>query len=205
MASGERVLCGVTLPEGLRENDPLPEPIITPSTKSMIGHDEDISEFEILKSGLVDQETWGQMCYYSLALFKRGQEMAAEKNLILADTKYEFGFLDGEKVTLIDEIHTPDSSRYFYAEGFAERQDKGETQKQLSKEFVRQWLIENGFQGQEGQKMPEMPDAFVEEVSERYIHVYETLTGQKFQKADTSNISDRIQKNVTAALVEMGM
>jgi phosphoribosylaminoimidazole-succinocarboxamide synthase len=204
-AAGGRELCGVKLPEGLRENDPFPNPIITPTTKSMIGHDEDISERDILKSGLVDQETWGEMCHYALALFHRGQTMAREKGLILADTKYEFGYHDGDKVTLIDEIHTPDSSRYFYAEGFEERQSKGEAQRQLSKEFVRKWLIENGFQGLEGQQMPFMPDEFVNEVSERYIHVYETVTGQTFLKTDSTNIEARIQANVLAELHRLGM
>lgn len=204
-AAGGRELCGVKLPDGLRENDPFPEPIITPSTKSMIGHDEDISEKEILKSGLVDMDTWGEMCYYALALFKRGQEMAKEKGLLLADTKYEFGYHDGDKVTLIDEIHTPDSSRYFYADGFEERQSRGEEQRQLSKEFVRKWLIDNGFQGKEGQRVPTMTDEFVTEISDRYIHVYETITGQKFQKADTTTIGARIEANVMKELKRLGM
>ncbi len=204
-AAGGRELCGVKLPEGLRENDPFPEPIITPTTKSHIGHDEDISEKDILKSGLVDADTWGEMRHYALALFQRGQEMAREKGLILADTKYEFGLHEGEKVTLIDEIHTPDSSRYFYLEGFEERQARGEEQRQLSKEFVRKWLIENGFQGLDGQAVPFMPDEFVAEISERYIHVYETITGRKFEKADTDSIADRIQANVTAELERLGM
>lgn len=204
-AAGGRVLCGERLPDGLRENDPLPTPIITPTTKSAIGHDEDISAHDILKSGLVDQDTWGEMCHYALALFRRGQEMALEKGLILADTKYEFGYHEGDRVTLIDEIHTPDSSRYFYADGFDERQSKGEEQRQLSKEFVRKWLIQNGFQGKEGQVPPVMPDAFVAEVSERYIQVYETITGLKFIKADTEDIADRIQRNVTRELIKLGM
>lgn len=204
-ASGLRELCGVKLPDGLRENDPFPEPIITPTTKSHIGHDEDISERDILKSGLVDQDTWAEMRHYALALFRRGQEMAREKGLILADTKYEFGYHDGDQVMLIDEIHTPDSSRYFYAEGFDERQERGEEQRQLSKEFVRKWLIENGFQGKEGQVVPEMGDAFVDQISARYIELYETITGLKFQKADTASIHDRIQANVTEQLVKMGM
>lgn len=204
-SAGGRELCGVTLPEGLAENDQLPEPIITPTTKSMIGHDEDISEKEILKSGLVDQETWSEMCYYALALFKRGQEMANEKGLILADTKYEFGLDEDDRVMLIDEIHTPDSSRYFFLEGFDERQRKGEPQKQLSKEFVRKWLIENGFQGLEGQTMPDMPDSFVEEISARYIELYETITGLKFVKEDTSEMHQRIETNVIAELRRLGM
>ena len=202
---GGRELCGVKLPDGLRENDPFPEPIITPATKSMIGHDEDISEAEILKSGLVEHDTWAELCYYTLELFKRGQEMAREKGLVLADTKYEFGMFQNERVMLIDEIHTPDSSRYFYLDGYAERQARGESQKQLSKEFVREWLMENGFQGKEGQQMPVMPDAFVEEVSMRYIEVYETVTGQKFEKADTENMESRIESNVIRALRDMGM
>jgi phosphoribosylaminoimidazole-succinocarboxamide synthase len=204
-AAGERMLCGVKLPEGLRENDPFPEPIITPTTKSHIGHDEDISEKEILKSGLVDRDTWEAMCYYAVSLFRRGQEMAREKGLILADTKYEFGFHDGDRVTLIDEIHTPDSSRYFYADGFDARQARGEEQRQLSKEFVRKWLIEHGFQGKDGQQVPDMPNTFVAEVSERYIHVYETITGEKFQKATTEDIAGRIERNVLAELKRLGM
>lgn len=197
---GGRSICGVDLPEGLKENDPLPEPIITPATKSTIGHDEDISEREILKSGLVDSDIWGEMCYYSLELFRMGQKMASEKGLILADTKYEFGYRDGDRVTLIDEVHTPDSSRYFYADGYDERQKAGEPQRQLSKEFVREWLMENGFQGKDGQQIPEMTDDFVNMVSERYIELYETVTGKKFERADTSDIEGRISKNVTAAI-----
>jgi phosphoribosylaminoimidazole-succinocarboxamide synthase len=204
-AAGGRMLCGVQLPEGLRENDPFPAPIITPSTKSTIGHDEDISEREILKSGLVDGQTWEEMKYYALALFQRGQAMAREKGLLLADTKYEFGYQEGDKVTLIDEIHTPDSSRYFYSEGFDERQSQGKEQRQLSKEFVRKWLIENGFQGKEGQQVPPMTDRFVEEVSERYIHVHETITGNPFQRADTTTIADRIERNVMEELRRLGL
>jgi phosphoribosylaminoimidazole-succinocarboxamide synthase len=204
-SSGERMLCGVKMPDGLRENDPFPEPIITPTTKSHIGHDEDISEQDILKSGLVDHETWAEMRHYALALFNRGQSMAREKGLILADTKYEFGYHDGDRVMLIDEIHTPDSSRYFYAEGFEERQSRGEVQRQLSKEFVRKWLIENGFQGKDGQKVPDMPDTFVAEISERYIELYETITDQKFQRAKTEDIAARIEKNVMAELKRLGM
>ena len=193
--SGKRLLCGVPMPEGLREHDPFPEPIITPSTKAAEGHDEDISREEILSRGIVSEEDYIQMEDYTRALFKRGTEMAARMGLILVDTKYEFGKKDG-KVLLIDEIHTPDSSRYFYSDGYEERQARGEQQKQLSKEFVRQWLISNGFQGKEGQQVPEMTDAFVEEVSERYIELFESITGEKFVKADTSHIEERILKNI---------
>jgi phosphoribosylaminoimidazole-succinocarboxamide synthase len=192
---GKRTLCGVPMPDGLREHDPFPEPIITPSTKAAEGHDEDISRAEILAGGLVSEEDYTLMEKYTRALFQRGTEMASEKGLILVDTKYEFGKKDG-KVLLIDEIHTPDSSRYFYADGYAERQARGEQQKQLSKEFVRQWLIGNGFQGKQGQTVPVMPDSFVEEVSERYIELYENITGEKFVKADTSQIEERILKNI---------
>ena len=193
--SGKRVLCGVPMVEGLKEHDRFPEPIITPTTKADEGHDEDISREEILASGLVSEEDYIQLEGYTRALFQRGTEMAAEMGLILVDTKYEFGKKDG-KIVLIDEIHTPDSSRYFYADGYEERQAAGEEQKQLSKEFVRQWLISNGFQGKEGQTVPDMPDAFVEEVSERYIELYESITGEKFEKADTSRIEERILKNI---------
>jgi len=197
--AGKRVLCGVDLPEGLQENDRLPAPIITPATKAEEGHDEDISREDILARGLVDPKIYAQMEAYTRALFERGTQMAAARGLILVDTKYEFGLRNGE-VILIDEIHTPDSSRYFYAEGYEERQAKGEAQKQLSKEFVRQWLIENGFQGLEGQQMPEMPDAFVQTISERYIELYERITGQAFEKAATSDIVARIEQNVNAYL-----
>ena len=183
------------MPDGLKEHDRFPEPIITPTTKADEGHDEDISREEILASGLVSEEDYTTMEAYTRALFQRGTEMAAEMGLILVDTKYEFGKKDG-KIILIDEIHTPDSSRYFYADGYQERQDAGEQQKQLSKEFVRQWLISKGFQGKEGQTVPDMPDEFVEEVSERYIELYENITGEKFVKADTSQIEDRILKNI---------
>jgi phosphoribosylaminoimidazole-succinocarboxamide synthase len=193
--SGKRVLCGILMPEGLKEHDRFPEPIITPTTKADEGHDEDISRGEILASGLVSEEDYIQLEGYTRALFLRGTEMAAEMGLILVDTKYEFGKKDG-KIVLIDEIHTPDSSRYFYADGYEERQAAGEQQKQLSKEFVRQWLISNGFQGKEGQTVPTIPDAFVEEVSERYIELYESITGEKFEKADTSRIEERILKNI---------
>jgi phosphoribosylaminoimidazole-succinocarboxamide synthase len=193
--AGKRVLCGVALPEGMKENDRFPEPIITPATKADEGHDEDISREDILSKGIVPEAIYLQMEKYTRALFQRGTEMAAERGLILVDTKYEFGMRNGE-VILIDEIHTPDSSRYFYADGYQERQDKNEPQKQLSKEFVRQWLIENGFQGLEGQQMPIMPDDFVKTVTDRYIELYERITGKQFVPADTSNIESRIQKNV---------
>jgi phosphoribosylaminoimidazole-succinocarboxamide synthase len=193
--SGKRTLCGVPMPDGLKEHDRLPEPIITPTTKAAEGHDEDISREEILASGLVSEEDYSLMEDYTRKLFKRGTEMAADKGLILVDTKYEFGKKDG-KIILIDEINTPDSSRYFYAEGYEERQAQGVQQKQLSKEFVRQWLISHDFQGKEGQVVPEMPDAFVEEVSERYIELYEHITGEKFVKADTRSIEERILNNI---------
>jgi phosphoribosylaminoimidazole-succinocarboxamide synthase len=202
-ALGKRELCGVVLPEGMKENDRFPEPIITPATKAEEGHDEDISREDILAKGIVPQAIYEQMERYTRALFQRGTEMAAERGLILVDTKYEFGMLNGE-VILIDEIHTPDSSRYFYAEGYEERQAKGEQQKQLSKEFVRQWLIENGFQGLEGQTMPEMPDEFVDVVTDRYIELFERITGKSFEKADTSNITKRIESNVARFLIDKG-
>lgn len=192
---GKRALCGVPLPEGLREHDRLPSPILTPTTKADEGHDEDISREEIIATGLVSEEDYLQLEEYTRLLFQRGTEIAAEKGLILVDTKYEFG-MKGDKIILIDEINTPDSSRYFYADGYEERQRNGEAQKQLSKEFVRQWLISNGFQGKEGQKMPVMPDEFVNEVSDRYIELYEKITGEKFVKADTSNIEERIFENI---------
>lgn len=202
-AAGKRVLCGVSLPEGMKENDRFPVPIITPATKAEEGHDEDISREDILAKGIVPEDIYVQMEAYTRALFQRGTEMAAERGLILVDTKYEFGIRNGE-VILIDEIHTPDSSRYFYAEGYEERQQNGEAQKQLSKEFVRQWLIENGFQGLEGQTMPDMPDEFVETVSERYIELFERITGHAFEKSDTSNIHKRIESNVARFLMEKG-
>ena len=193
--AGKRVLCGVALPEGLKENDRLPAPIITPATKADEGHDEDISREDILARGLVSPEIYAQMEQYTHALFERGTQMAAERGLILVDTKYEFGLHNGV-VTLIDEIHTPDSSRYFYADGYEARQANGEAQKQLSKEFVRQWLIANNFQGLEGQTVPYMSDAYIEKVSERYIELYENITGETFIKADVSNILERIEANV---------
>jgi phosphoribosylaminoimidazole-succinocarboxamide synthase len=193
--AGKRELCGVNLPEGLIENDRLPSPIITPAVKADEGHDEDISREDILLHGHVSQEVYEKMELYTRKLFQRGTEMAFKQGLILVDTKYEFGLLDGE-VILIDEIHTPDSSRYFYAEGYEERQALGQEQKQLSKEFVRQWLIENGFQGLEGQEIPAMPDEFVKVISERYIELYEKITGHDFVKSDTENIQERIFNNV---------
>ena len=196
---GKRILCGVALPEGLIENDRLPNPIITPAVKADEGHDEDISREDIITHGHVSEAIYSKMEAYTLALFQRGTEMALAQGLILVDTKYEFGILDGE-VILIDEIHTPDSSRYFYADGFEERQSKGEEQKQLSKEFVRQWLIENGFQGLDGQEIPFMPDEFIQIISERYIELYERITGKEFVKSDTSNITERINANVAAYL-----
>jgi len=192
---GKRELCGVPMPDGLKEHDRFPEPIITPTTKAEIGHDEDISREKILSSGLVSEAEYVQLEDYTRKLFQRGTEMAEDMGLILVDTKYEFGSKDG-KILLIDEIHTPDSSRYFYAEGYQERQDGGEQQKQLSKEFVRQWLISNGFQGKEGQMVPDMPESFIKEVSERYIELFENITGEAFVKADTSSIEQRILNNI---------
>lgn len=197
--AGRRMICGVQMPEGMKENDRFPEPIITPATKADEGHDEDISREDIIAKGIVDEAIYVQLEKYTRALFERGTEIAAKQGLILVDTKYEFGIRDG-KVILIDEIHTPDSSRYFYAEGYEERQKNGEEQKQLSKEFVRQWLIEHNFQGLEGQTMPVMPDDFVEVVTERYIELYEKITGSQFVKSDTTNIQERIQTNVDAYL-----
>jgi phosphoribosylaminoimidazole-succinocarboxamide synthase len=202
-ANGKRELCGVAMPDGMKENDRFPEPIITPASKAEEGHDEDISREAILANGIVPREIYEQMEAYTRALFQRGTEMAAARGLILVDTKYEFGLRNGE-VILIDEIHTPDSSRYFYAEGYQERQDNNEPQKQLSKEFVRQWLIENGFQGLEGQVMPEMPDSFIETITDRYVELYEKITGLTFEKVDTSNITKRIESNVARFLAEGG-
>ena len=197
--AGKRSLCGVVLPEGLIENDRLPSPIITPAVKAEERHDEDISREDILLHGHVSQEVYEKMELYTRKLFQRGTEMAFKQGLLLVDTKYEFGLLNGE-VVLIDEIHTPDSSRYFYAEGYEERQVLGLEQKQLSKEFVRQWLIENGFQGLEGQEIPHMPDEFVQIISERYIELYEKITGHQFVKSDTTNSKERIFNNVQAYL-----
>ncbi len=199
--AGKRMLCGVAMPEGMQENDMFPEPIITPATKAEHGdHDEDISREDILIRKIVSKEDYVVLEKYTRALFQRGTEIAAARGLILVDTKYEFGKTKSGEIVLIDEIHTPDSSRYFYADGYQERQDRGESQKQLSKEFVRQWLIQNDFQGLEGQRVPEMSDAYVETVSERYIELYENITGETFIKADISNIQERIEKNVLAYL-----
>lgn len=198
--NGCRELCGVKLPEGMKENQKFPTPIITPTTKADAGHDENISKEEIIAQGIVSKEDYEQMEKYTYALFARGTEMAAEKGLILVDTKYEFGKKDG-KVYLIDEIHTPDSSRYFYAEGYQEKFEKGEPQKQLSKEFVRQWLIDHNFMGKDGQQVPEMTDEYVNSVSERYIELYEHIVGNKFCKADNqADLAARIEKNVTEYL-----
>lgn len=197
--AGKRLLCGVSMPEGLKENDQFPIPIITPSTKADNGeHDEDIPREEILSKGIVSEEDYLVLEDYTRKLFKRGTEIAAKRGLILVDTKYEFGKTKDGKIVLIDEIHTPDSSRYFYAEGYQERQDKGEAQKQLSKEFVRQWLIENGFQGKENQQIPEMSDAKIIEISNRYIELYEQITGETFVKASTENVLNRIEENVNS-------
>ena len=194
-ALGKRVICGVSMPEGLKENDAFPTPIITPTTKASEGHDEDISREAILAKGIVSEEDYLVLEKYTRALFQRGQEMAKEKGLILVDTKYEFGKADG-KIYLIDEIHTPDSSRYFYAEGYEENQKQGLPQKQLSKEFVRQWLIANGFQGKEGQVVPEMSDELVESISDRYIELFEKITGSAFVRAETTDIASRIEKSI---------
>lgn len=199
--AGKRLLCGVPMPEGMKENDKFPEPIITPATKAEKGdHDEDISREAILERGIVSKEDYEVLEKYTRALFQRGTEIAAKRGLILVDTKYEFGKTKDGEIVLIDEIHTPDSSRYFYADGYAELQAKGEPQKQLSKEFVRQWLISNNFQGLEGQVVPEMSDAYIESVSERYIELYESITGKDFEKADVSNIDERIKFNVSEYL-----
>ncbi|MBP6386352.1 MAG: phosphoribosylaminoimidazolesuccinocarboxamide synthase [Pseudarcicella sp.] len=192
--SGLRILCGVTLPEGLKENDKLPSPIITPTTKAHEGHDEDISREEILANGLVSENEYQQLEKFSLLLFERGTQMAKEQGLILVDTKYEFGNHNGT-ICLIDEIHTPDSSRYFYADGYEERQNKGENQKQLSKEFVREWLIANNFQGKEGQQIPEMTDQWINQITERYIELFEKITGKTFIKDITNNLLERVEQN----------
>tara|TARA_R110000868_G_scaffold123425_3_gene326911 strand:+ start:2974 stop:3921 length:948 start_codon:yes stop_codon:yes gene_type:complete len=198
---GKRMLCGVAMPEGMKENDKFPKPIITPATKAEMGnHDEDISREDILKRGIVSEADYIILEDYTRKLFQRGSEIAASRGLILVDTKYEFGKTKDGQIVLIDEIHTPDSSRYFYADGYQERQDRGEAQKQLSKEFVRQWLIVNNFQGLEGQTVPFMSDAYIETVSERYIELYENITGETFVKGDVSNIQKRIEGNVLAYL-----
>lgn len=197
--AGKRTLCGVEMPEGMVENQKFPEPIITPTTKAAEGHDEDISKEDIIAQGIVSREDYEQLEAYTRALFRRGTEIAAKMGLILVDTKYEFGKKNGV-IYLMDEIHTPDSSRYFYSEGYAERLANGEHQKQLSKEFVREWLMSNGFQGQEGQKVPEMTDEVVSGISDRYIELYENITGEKFEKAEGADITARIEKNVTGFL-----
>lgn len=194
--SGKRLICGVEMPEEMKESDPFPEPIITPATKAEEGHDEDISREEIISKGIVDEQLYSQLESYTRQLFQRGTEIAAKQGLILVDTKYEFGIDPDGQVRLIDEIHTPDSSRYFYSDGYAERQSRGEAQKQLSKEFVRQWLISNGFQGLDGQAMPNMPEEFVKTVSNRYIELYEKITGDSFIKADTDRINSRVESNL---------
>ena len=198
-SAGKRSVCGVSLPEGLKENDKLPEPIITPTTKAHVGHDEDISRADILAKGIVSMVDYDKLEEFTQALYKRGTEMAAERGLILVDTNYEFGKV-GDEIFLIDEIHTPDSSRYFYAEGYQERQDADEPQKQLSKEFVRKWLIENGFQGKDGQVVPVMTPEIVASISERYIELYEQITGDTFVKNDHDNIPQRIEQNVLKSL-----
>ncbi|MCH1539191.1 MAG: phosphoribosylaminoimidazolesuccinocarboxamide synthase [Flavobacteriaceae bacterium] len=197
---GKRLICGVSMPNGMKENDRFPEPIITPATKAEEGHDEDISREEIIKQGIVSEADYMVLEKYTKALFERGTKLAADKGLILVDTKYEFGKTSEGTIVLIDEIHTPDSSRYFYQEGYEERQAKGENQKQLSKEFVRQWLITNGFQGLDGQQIPEMSDEYIKEVSDRYIELYEHITGKEFIKADVSTIEDRIETNILTYL-----
>ncbi|MEX2379800.1 MAG: phosphoribosylaminoimidazolesuccinocarboxamide synthase [Vicingaceae bacterium] len=200
--AGKRTICGVEMPDGMKENQAFPKPILTPTTKAVEGHDEDISREEILKQGIVSEADYLQLEEYSLKLFAKGTEMAQKQGLILVDTKYEFGKI-GDTIYLIDEIHTPDSSRYFYAEGYEERLAKGERQRQLSKEFVREWLIEQGFQGKEGQQMPNMPEEFVQKVSERYIELFEKITGKSFEKADPENVEQRIEKNVLEALKKL--
>ena len=194
--NGAREICGVPIPDGMKEHQRFPEPIVTPTTKAKEGHDEDISKEEIIKSGLVSKEDYEILEKYTKALFKRGTEMAAKKGLILVDTKYEFGKGEDGTIYLIDEIHTPDSSRYFYLDGYEERQAKGEQQRQLSKEFVREWLMANGFMGNPGQQVPEMTDEFVNQISERYIELYENITGEKFIKSDTSEVIARVERNI---------
>jgi len=200
--SGKRTLCGIELPDGMRENEKFPAPIITPTTKADEGHDLDISKDEIITQGLVNKDEYELLEKYTRAIFERGTQMAADKGLILVDTKYEFGKKD-DIIYLIDEIHTPDSSRYFYAEGYHERLAKGEQQRQLSKEFVRQWLIENNFQGHDGQTMPQMPDSFVNEITDRYIELFENITGDKFFRAPLDNIQQRIENNIVSALKKL--
>lgn len=197
--AGKREICGVKMPDGMKENEKFPTPIITPTTKAEAGHDEDISKEEIIAQGIVSREDYEALERYTHALYRRGCEIAASKGLILVDTKYEFG-KSGDQIMLMDEIHTPDSSRYFYSEGYEQRLAKGEPQKQLSKEFVRQWLIEHGFQGQTGQQVPEMTEAYCESVSDRYIELYEHITGEKFVKTDDADLAARIERNVTEYL-----
>ena len=197
---GNRMICGIQLPDGMKENQKFDKPIITPTTKADEGHDENISKEDIIAQGLISKEDYEQLEKYTYALFQRGTEIASKKGLILVDTKYEFGKRDG-KIYLIDEIHTPDSSRYFYAEGYQERFEKGEAQRQLSKEFVRQWLMDNGFQGKDGQTIPEMTDEIVASITERYIELYENITGEKFVKSESNDIEKRIEKNVTTFLL----
>lgn len=200
--SGKRSICGLNMPDGMKENDRFPAPLITPTTKASVGHDEDISREEILSHGLVSEADYTVLEKYTNAIFQRGTEVAAKMGLILVDTKYEFGKGPDGTIYLIDEIHTPDSSRYFYLEGYEERQAKDEPQKQLSKEFVREWLMNNGFQGKEGQNIPEMPDDFVNQVSERYIELFEKITGQKFIKSDISNLMSRVESNIIQFLAK---
>jgi phosphoribosylaminoimidazole-succinocarboxamide synthase len=202
-AAGKRSVCGVALPEGLKENDMLPQPIITPTTKAAVGHDEDISREAILAQGIVSEADYSQLEKYTRALYQRGTEMAKERGLILVDTKYEFGKDADGVITLIDEIHTPDSSRYFYADGYAERQASNEPQRQLSKEFVRKWLIENGFQGKEGQQVPHMSSEWVSAISERYIELYEQITGDTFQRYEGTDVSGRIAENIKSCLAQL--
>jgi phosphoribosylaminoimidazole-succinocarboxamide synthase len=202
--SGKRSICGLAMPDGMKENDRFPEPLITPTTKAAVGHDEDISREEILKEGLVSEADYVVLEQYTRAIFQRGTEIAAKMGLILVDTKYEFGKGPDGTIYLIDEIHTPDSSRYFYLEGYQDRQDKNEPQKQLSKEFVREWLMANGFQGKEGQTVPEMPDDFVNKVSERYIELFEKITGELFIKSDISNVLSRVEHNINKFIVDNG-
>jgi phosphoribosylaminoimidazole-succinocarboxamide synthase len=202
-AAGKRSVCGVALPEGLKENDMLPQPIITPTTKAAVGHDEDISREAILAQGIVSEADYSQLEKYTRALYQRGTEMAKERGLILVDTKYEFGKDADGVITLIDEIHTPDSSRYFYADGYAERQANNEPQRQLSKEFVRKWLIENGFQGKEGQQVPHMSSEWVSAISERYIELYEQITGDTFQRYEGTDVSGRIAENIKSCLAQL--
>jgi phosphoribosylaminoimidazole-succinocarboxamide synthase len=197
--AGKRMICGVPMPEGMKENDKFPQPLITPTTKASVGHDEDISKEDILKNGIVSADDYAQLEKYTRAIFQKGTEIAAEMGLILVDTKYEFGKKEG-KIYLIDEIHTPDSSRYFYKEGYETRQQKGEAQKQLSKEFVREWLMANGFQGKDGQTVPEMTNEIISNISERYIELYENIVGEKFQKASADNVLNRVENNINLFL-----